>query len=56
MMQWAASQAFERADGTPVGVVHPSDVGRESVVILLAGESADLIDRTVSLTNALDTE
>jgi hydroxymethylpyrimidine kinase/phosphomethylpyrimidine kinase len=52
-MGWAARQAFDTADGTPVAVFDRGDVGKEPMVRLLARDSTALVDRTLTLLDAL---
>ncbi len=52
-MGWGARQAFESTDSTPVAVFDRGEVGKEPIVKLLAGDSATLLDRTVTLLDAL---
>jgi hydroxymethylpyrimidine/phosphomethylpyrimidine kinase len=52
-MGWGARQAFEAADGTPVAVFDWGEIGKEPMVKLLARDSATLLDRTVTLLDAL---
>lgn len=49
----ATSEAFEAAEGTPVAVVDAGGVGREATVKLLAEETTDLVERTLTLRDAL---
>ena len=44
-MGWAASRAFERAEGTPTAVFDRGDVGKEAMTRLLASDSETLGDR-----------
>jgi hydroxymethylpyrimidine kinase/phosphomethylpyrimidine kinase len=52
-MGWAARRAFEAADGTPVAAFDRGDVGKEPMVRLLARDSTALVDRTLTLLDAL---
>jgi hydroxymethylpyrimidine kinase/phosphomethylpyrimidine kinase len=53
---WDARRAFETAEATPVAVFDRGDVGEEPLVRLLARSSAALLDRTVTLLDALSDE
>ncbi len=55
-MGWGARQAFESVEGTPVAVFDRGEVGKEPMVKLLARDSATLLDRTVTLLDALGEE
>jgi hydroxymethylpyrimidine/phosphomethylpyrimidine kinase len=52
-MGWGARRAVEPGDETPVAVVDRGEVGKEAIVKLLAADSATLVDRTVTLLDAL---
>lgn len=54
-MGWAAGQAFERADGTPVAVFDRGDVGKEPMTRVLEPDASALIDRLRTLQSAVET-
>jgi len=53
-MDWGARRAFESVDATPVVVFDRGDVGKEPMLKLLAADSGTLVDRTVTLLDALE--
>lgn len=55
-MGWGARRAFESVEGTPVAVFDRGDVGKEPMLKLLARDSASVLDRTVTLLDALAEE
>lgn len=55
-MGWAARKAFERADGTPVAVYDSGAVGKEPITRLLATDPATGIERTLALSDAVQTD
>jgi len=54
-MQWGARQAFEGRDGTPVAVIDRGEVGKEAIVKLLATDADALVERVVTLLDAVET-
>jgi hydroxymethylpyrimidine/phosphomethylpyrimidine kinase len=52
-MQWGARQAFQGTAETPVAVFDRGDVGKEPMVRLLATDASGLVDRTLSLLDAV---
>ncbi|MHB9288649.1 bifunctional hydroxymethylpyrimidine kinase/phosphomethylpyrimidine kinase [Halobacteriales archaeon Cl-PHB] len=55
-MGWGARQAMASVGGTPVAVVDRGEVGKEAIVKLLAPDSATLVDRTVTLLEAVEAD
>lgn len=55
-MGWAARKAFERADGTPVAVYDRGAVGKEPITRLLATDPETGIERTLALSDAVQTD
>lgn len=55
-MQWGARRAFESRDETPVAVVDRGAVGKERIVKLLAADTETLVERTLTLLGAVETE
>ncbi len=55
-MGWGARRAFESGEGTPVAVWDRGDVGKEPMLKLLARDSAQVVDRTTTLLDALEEE
>ena len=55
-MGWGARRAFEASDGTPVAVIDRGEVGKEAIVKLLAAEEVALVERTLSVLDALAVE
>ena len=53
-MQWGARRAFESAAETPVAVVDRGEVGKERLVKLLASDPEALVQRTVTVLEALE--
>jgi len=55
-MSWGARRAFESVEGTPVAIFDHGDVGKEPMLKLLAHDSVTLLDRTITLLDALEEE
>ncbi|WP_302082792.1 bifunctional hydroxymethylpyrimidine kinase/phosphomethylpyrimidine kinase [Salinibaculum rarum] len=55
-VEWAATQAFEASDTTPVAIAGRAGVGWEPTVVVLAPDSATLADRTIGLLDAVTDE
>ncbi|AQL42306.1 bifunctional hydroxymethylpyrimidine kinase/phosphomethylpyrimidine kinase [Halorientalis sp. IM1011] len=56
IQQWTAERAIERADGSPVAVVDHGDDRTEPTVVLLADDTEALVDRTLTVLDALGEE
>jgi len=52
-MGWGTRRAFGSVEGTPVAVFDRGEIGKEPMVRVLAPDSATLVDRTVTLLDAL---
>ena len=55
-MQWGARRAFESAGETPVAIVDRGAVGKEAIVKLLAADTETLVERTLTLLDAVEGE
>ncbi len=53
-MGWGARQAVQSVEGTPAAVIDRGEVGKEAIVKLLAPDSATLVDRTITLLDAVE--
>ncbi|WP_199174755.1 bifunctional hydroxymethylpyrimidine kinase/phosphomethylpyrimidine kinase [Halegenticoccus soli] len=53
-MQWGARKAFESADESPAAVIDRGEVGKEAIVKLLASDVETLVERTLTLCDAVE--